>query len=295
MALDLNSSQLRASAIGVLAVLADARHSLILELLPKLDSIEDSWWEVQAQIGRLGATLLRHVDEVQAAGPISLLTKSLVSRMPGTQIIALAAAAPLLERYPALLSTFVDSLLSLPSGQRRQLLMEGPVPVTTANGSAKEAAPLPPTWPALEVASALMDQARAYSLDTLEPPYTEVLTALEPQVTGQWGEWLKNNKDYLYVALCDEELCTAMASFLLALFAAIKEEALPTFSTLLSSLRMLCDSCEPGGVCHQTAVTLLSTLVDQGSPFKKAITDLVSNFDPPMRTSLAELVSKCEG
>uniref|UniRef100_A0A7S2NCQ1 Spermatogenesis-associated protein 4 n=1 Tax=Haptolina brevifila TaxID=156173 RepID=A0A7S2NCQ1_9EUKA len=303
MALDLDSSQLRSSAIGVLAVLADARHGLILELLPKLDSISDSWWEVQAQLGRLGATLLRHVDaRLQSAGPISLLTKSLKSRCPGTQIIALAAAAPLLASYPVLLPTFIDSLLSLPAPQRRLMLLEAgeAVPVTTANGTAKEASPLPPMWQPLQVASALMDQARAYNLDTLEPQYADVLTALESQVgasssAGEWGAWLKTNKDYLYVALCDEELCVPMASFLLALFTRVTEEALPTFSTLLSSLRMLCDSCEPGGLCHRTAITLLSTLLDQGAPFRQAITNLITNFDAPMRASLAELVAKVEG
>jgi len=304
MALDLKESRLRAAAIGVLAVLADVRYNLILELLPKLGAIDDPWWEVQAQMARLCATLLRRMPAEQSTGPLDLLAKALSSRCHATQILALSAAAPTLSTYPDLLPPFIDSLLSLPSDKRIPLLEAGPasaVEVAIAGGAAMEAATLPPVWPALEVATELMASARARKLDTLELPYAEVLTALVPAVStasspAGWAEWLKVNKDYLYVALCEEALCPGVSSFILALFKCVAQDALPTFSTLLTSLKIMCDHGDVGGICHRTVVRLLSDLYDMGPPFAEAITELVTKqFDKPMLSAFDELVKKVEG
>ena len=67
-----------------------------------------------------------------------------------------------------------------------------------------------------------------------------------------------------------------------------------TFSTLLSSLRMLCDSAETGSVCQPTATAFLLGLFESGAPFGDAIKNLVANFDEPMRKVLHELVSSVE-
>ena len=72
------------------------------------------------------------------------------------------------------------------------------------------------------------------------------------------------------------------------------EDVLPTFSTLLSSLRMLCDSAEAGGLCHRTATGFLLDLYHSGPPFSDAIKNLVANFDAPMREVLDQLVSGVE-
>jgi len=98
------------------------------------------------------------------------------------------------------------------------------------------------------------------------------------------------------VALCEEALCPGVSSFILALFKCVAQDALPTFSTLLTSLKIMCDHGDVGGICHRTVVSLLSDLYDMGPPFAEAITELVTKqFDKPMLSAFDELVKKVEG
>ena len=310
LALDLPEPKLRAAAIGTLAVLSDAqvKTDVIFELVPKLNELPDVWWEVSAQLARLGKSLLARtpepvLTEERAAGAVELVAKALGSRCPSAQVVALSSAAPLLAARPVLLPPFVESLLDLPSSTRLALLSEEgePLLLSMAGGGVLAAPTLPAQWPALLVAVALMNAARMRGLDTLEPSYAEVLGALLPPGgmpagvdRAGWTGWLTQNKDYLYVSLCDDELCVPVTAALASLFAALKEEALPTFSTLLSSLRMLCDSAETGSVCQPTATAFLLGLFESGAPFGDAIKNLVANFDEPMRKVLHELVSSVE-
>jgi len=306
-------SRLRASAIGVLAALSELqpeRQHIIRELLPKLAKIDDPWWEVQANMAKLATALLANPpevppDDMDLALPVGLLTKALSSRAPSAQAIALASSVKVLSEYPALLPAFVESLLELPPDLRASLLSEtktnDEVSIATAGGAMIAANTLPNVWPKLAVAQSLMEYARARSLDTLDPAHAEVIAALLPpdmtphelsEGKDKWGEWLKANKDYLYVALCDEDLCIPVTSALLSLFGVLKEEVLVTFSTLLSSLRMLCDQSaetEPT-TCLPTAIMFLLELHGMGAPFTEAITNLVNNFDEPMKGYFADLV-----
>ena len=317
LALDLTDPKLRASAIGVLVVLSDAqlKPDVFFDLVPKLTELKDEWWEALAQMARLGRSLLAltppaALSEARAGAATGLLRKALASRCPSAQAIALSCAAPLLSDHPSLLrQAFTESLLDLPASMRAALLSEDapPISIATAGGGGLAAATLPSLWSPLHVASALMDTARARKLDTLEPSYGEVLTALLPSGAtpnhlfahseagrAAWTEWLKLNKDYLYVSLCDDELCVSATVALASLFTILKEDVLPTFSTLLSSLRMLCDSAEAGGLCHRTATGFLLDLYHSGPPFSDAIKNLVANFDAPMREVLDQLVSGVE-
>ena len=83
------------------------------------------------------------------------------------------------------------------------------------------------------------------------------------------------------------------ASALLRLFDLLQELALPTFSTLFSSLRML---CAPDGhpTCVSTADSLLTSLFQMGEPFSGAVTKLVGEFEPPMRSAMSGAVSLVE-
>ena len=111
-----------------------------------------------------------------------------------------------------------------------------------------------------------------------------------------WREWFLGAKDYLYVALCDPELCDTVCAALLGLYTYLGEEALPTFSTLLSSLRMLfsADAGAAGSTaCQAAAVAFLLKVHELGDPFAKALSLLVSEFDGPMRESqLSEVVAR---
>jgi len=307
LALDLPSSKLRAAAVGMLVTVADQNPAPILALIPKLDALaDDGWWEVQAQLGRLCGALLApskamHFDDEQDPPAIAgMLSKALLNRCPAAQAVVLSSAAPVLASHPALLAPFVESLVAveLPSAMRAVLCGDAPIRLPMAGGATLTAASLPTSWPALMVATALMDTARARSLDTLETAYTEVLSALlspSSLASGaglEWSGWLKANKDYLYVALCDEELCVPVTAALKPLFAFLKEEALPTFSTLLSSLRMVSDNASP--VCASVATDFLLAVLAIGPPFTSALQNLVSNFDPQMRASFVQLCEAVE-
>ena len=260
LALDLTKPSLRASAVGMLVVVAEQNPAPILALIPKLHALaEEGWWETHAQLGRLCAALLSpslapHFAEApdDAAAIVTLLTKILANRQPAAQMVVLSFTAPILETYPQLLAPFIESLLDLHSDQRSALLdTTGAITnLAKAGGGQISLVPLPSSWPGVLVAKDLMSTARARALDTLEVPYTEVLSSLlplaKPEEADQWVEWLcdpdTRTKDYLYVALCDEELCGPITTALLPLFALLGEDSLKTFSTLLSSLRMVCDN-----------------------------------------------------
>ena len=227
LALDLTKPSLRASAVGMLVVVAEQNPAPILALIPKLHALaEEGWWETHAQLGRLCAALLSpslapHFAEApdDAAAIVTLLTKILANRQPAAQMVVLSFTAPILETYPQLLAPFIESLLDLHSDQRSALLdTTGAITnLAKAGGGQISLVPLPSSWPGVLVAKDLMSTARARALDTLEVPYTEVLSSLlplaKPEEADQWVEWLcdpdTRTKDYLYVALCDEEALRA--------------------------------------------------------------------------------------
>ena len=208
---------------------------------------DDPWWEVQAQLAVFAAALLRTGD----CGPhqdklVGMLRKLLEGRSPAAQSAALCASAPLLGTFALLVPPFSASLLSLPPTQRALLLAPGGTPVALPGAGTGSYLAMPPlrSWTPLPVAVELMKAAKTAALDHLDRAHAEVIEAavgdvLDPSDAAGWAAWLVENKDYLYVSLCDEELCEPMANAMLSLFGYLGEGALPTFATLLSSLRML--------------------------------------------------------
>jgi len=301
LALDLPKPELRAAAVAMLVTVAETNPTPVVALLPKLDALADEgWWEIAAQLGRLCGLLLRadglDADETNAI--VMLMAKVLANRQSAAQMVVLSAAAPCLASFPALLPPFVESLLELGSEARAALLSDEPlVHLAKAGGEELAFATLPATWPGVLVASHLFHTARARQLDTLEVPYTEVLSALlphaQPEDRAEWGAFMRDHKDYMYVALCDEELCGPVTAALLPLFTLLLEESLPTFATLLSSLRMVCDNAPAH--CAKVATTFLLDLYALGEPFENALRTMASNFDEPMRECFIEFVKKCEG
>lgn len=303
LALDLASMQLRAAAINMLVTVAGQNAMPILALVPKLHSLsDDGWWEVHAQLGRLCGVLLAAPavltsEDNEAAAIVELLAIVLAKRQPAAQMVALSAASPRLAAYPQLLPPFVESLLELSTAERAAVLAPGgEVELEKAGGEVIAFPTLPVQWPDVLVAETLMATARSRALDTLEVPFTDVLSALLPAARAEeraaWSTWLRENKDYLYVALCDEELCGPITLALKPLFVTLKDDALGSFSTLLSSLRMVCDNAPQH--CAKVATTFLLELVELGEPFTTALRNLVQNFDAPMRDCFATLVQTVE-
>jgi len=301
IALGMASCRLRAAALSMLPVVVGQSRELVVQMLPRLVVIaEDPWWEIQAQLGKVCCALLPGAGE-EAPQVITLLKGVLDNRCPSVQSLVLSETAPLLAARPALLAPFLQNLLAMPVPQRALLLAPGsdPVPLPAVSSDSYALNPLPASWPALAVATELILSTKAAKLDNLESSHAQVLAALlagpfNPAEQSEWRDWLLSAKDYLYVALCDEELCDSMAASLLSLFAFVQDGALPTFSTLLSSLRMLFQP-EVSPVCQSVAVSFLTQLYERGPPFTGAIFDLVSNFDANLRASaLSQLVARVE-
>jgi len=152
---------------------------------------------------------------------------------------------------------------------------------------------------ALSLAESTRIVSRRRKLEHLLSAHAEVLVAVMSQpLAGAerdgWQSWLKTYKDYLYVGLCDEDLCKLIADVLLRLFGVLSELAIPTFSTLFSSLRIIA-APDSHPACQASADSLLVTLFQMGEPFAGAIAKLVGNFEPPMRTAMSQAVKLVEG
>lgn len=299
LAVDLESRHLRAAAVGMLVTVAEHNSEPILALLPKLHTLaDDGWWEVHAQLGRLCAKLLgvdSQEDDHVTLAIVTLLSKLLNNRQPAAQMVILASTAPVLARTPELAAPFIDSLLALGPDERAACLnVDSMVTLEKAGRDTMTFANLPSQWPSLLVAQTLMLTAREHQLDTLEVPYVDVITALLPYALAddkaEWSQWLRDNKDYLYVALCDEELCRPVTASLLPLFTILQDECLPTFATLLSSLRMVCDNAP--ALCTTVATDFLLKLHELGEPFEGALRNLTVNFDEPMKAAFSTLVER---
>ena len=304
--LGMSSSRLRAAATSMLPTLAAHNPPTILRLLPRLSALAaDGWWEVQAQTARVCVSLLAQpaaLDAAAAAELTRLLCGALASRNPSVAAVALSEAAPLLATSPDLLEPSLRALLLLPPPQRAALLLpSADAPALPLTSASYALAPLPASWPALAVARELLAGVKSAQLPCLEPAHAEVIAALATGALDDhgrdgWREWFLGAKDYLYVALCDPELCDTVCAALLGLYTYLGEEALPTFSTLLSSLRMLfsADAGAAGSTaCQAAAVAFLLKVHELGDPFAKALSLLVSEFDGPMRESqLSEVVAR---
>jgi len=251
----------------------------VLQMQPRLSMlVEEPWWEVAAALGRVCCTLLilpGAAAAAEAPALVQILLTVLGNRNPRVLATVLPLCAALLPFQPPLASPFVAALLEIPSKEREFVL----------SSSA--------SWPSLAVAEALLSEAKQQQLENLVSAHAEVLcavlsTPLDPRDREGWQAWLKANKDYLYVGLCDEDLCKNISTALLPLFALLQELALPTFSTLFSSLRMLCGP--DYAACQGTADELLVALVGLGDPVAGAIAKLVAEFEPQMRSALPQSV-----
>ena len=259
-------------------------HQMVLQMLPRLSMlVEEPWWEVVVGLGRTCcAVLVIPAAASSSEGPalLGILSAVLNNRNPRVLSSVLPDCAALLLTQPQLGGAFTGALLGLPQKERAFVLQ----------GAA--------AWPSLAVAQSLLDQAKVQQLDHLVSAHAEVLFAilggpLAAAQRDQWQLWLKTNKDYLYVGLCDEDLCQYISQALLRLFELLQELALPTFTTLFSSLRMICQPDGPRD-CQGQADSLLSSLHRMGDPFSGAVSKLVAEFEPQMRAALPSAVHLVE-
>ena len=189
-----------------------------------------------------------------------------------------------------LLPPFVRGLAALPRPQRAALFAQADatVPVPAASSLEFELKPLAGRWPALSVCTELICGLKAAKTPRLDAGHAEIIAAAAAGAAAAeeegWAQWLVDAKNYLYVALCDEELCEAASSALLSLCASVRGGVLPTFPTLLSSLRMVFGG-RGAERCQDTALALLESLLAIGEPLTCAVVGLVGTFDAELKTS----------
>ena len=284
IALGMPSCRLRAAALGMLPVVSKINYQMGLQMLPRLQPLVDEpWWEVAAGLGRVCCTLLAipaAATSSEAGALLDILLSVLGNRNPRVLSMVLPECAALLPSQLPLGAPFAGALLGLPTKERAFVLQSAA------------------SWPALAVAQALLGLAKEQQLDHLASAHAEVLLAvlrgaLAAADSEQWVLWLKANKDYLYVGLCDEDLCSDMSRALLLLFGLLQDLALPTFATLFSSLRML-SGPEGHRDCQAQADILLTSLLRMGAPFAGAVSKLVAEFEPSMRIALPGVVQLVE-
>ena len=117
--------------------------------------------------------------------------------------------------------------------------------------------------------------------------------ALDDHGRDGWRKWT-SRQGLLYVALCDPELCDTVCAALLGLYAYLGEEALPTFSTLLSSLRMLF-SADAGAATRPRArppFAFLLKVHELGDPFAKALCSSSRSSTAGCESQLSEVVAR---
>ena len=293
----------RAAALSMLPTLAKYNEVLVLQMLPRLEPlIEDSWWEVQAQLAKTAAAILEHIDPSHEEAPrVVALVQAIVTRYESPNIlkIALNALAPVTERHPAVSSLFVQCCLDMPPQFRDNLFGPlddvQPVQVLGATSETYDVESLPDKWAPAAVAVALSEIIRNAGLANLEVEHLSVLRACVASVAGisdedseRWVAVFDNLKDYLYVSLCDEELVGQASTAFEGLLSILDPQTvISSFPSLLSSLLMLF----PDGheMCQESVVALLSGLA-QDERYSADIQDLAAQFPPQLsglRTALS--------
>lgn len=283
----------RAAALSMLPAIIEQNEALVLNMLGRLEPmVEDSWWEVQAQLLQACAALLSRIGpEDENAARVYAIADTIMTRYtsPNIQKIGLTCLAGSIEAHPQMCKSYVQYLFSLPHHFRMNLLGPveevEPVQILGATASNYDIDSLPSRWNSYKVAAAAVELILEAKLANLEKEHIAVLQAavasaadgVADDEVAPWGELFVSMKDFFYVSLCDEELCDGAVeifeSFLSFLPAAT---VIKTFPTLLSSLLMIF----PGGeaVCQQAALTFLDGVRERGGEFAAEIANLAQSF-----------------
>ncbi len=301
--LSLPKPSLRAAALSMLTVVVDESHQIVLSMLDRLEALaSDEWWEVRAQLLLVCSYLLEHLggsaeqgsaDEKQGQGSRvrALAAKVLLSSSnPNILKVGLSYLARNLRAHPALARPYLTALCTAPETLRNSLLgpaeqVQGVEVMGRVVGSYSIIS-VPTAWPGLLVAVALGSLVKEQGLAALEPRHALILAAAvrssvredASHLPGRegWAKVFTELKDYIYVALCDDEIADTAAQIIRDVFAAVGTPVFATLPTFASVLQMLF----PDGIhkCQQTAQDLITDLFKLGPPFDRAITQTLSGL-----------------
>jgi len=287
--LGMASQQLRAACLSILPIAANQNPELVLS---KLDLLEQAghadWWEVHAQLVVVYATLLDAMDgdNAQAQQVYALLQKSVEQcSNPDVLKIALSHLAPCLSTHPGLSQLYASILLHIPSVM---LSGNGMMP-GLLNDSNMHALTLPPDmpvnhyrlislpteWDAVTVASGLAKEIRAQSLVNLKSAHLEIFHAclrsgVGPDDKAAWTSIFNDLKEFLYVALCDSEICAVAIEVLQVLFTSLDSNDIKlTFETMTKSLKLLYPSGDE--VCRGLVAGFLTDVMKIHQDFRESL------------------------
>lgn len=278
---------IRAAALSMLTVVVEEKATLVFDMLNRLqDLVEDENWEVRAQLVLCCSYLLDHTAESSdnAARVRYIIAQVLAtSASPNLIKVALSYLAKTLTTHPGVADAYLAALLAAPADLRENLLgpqdkVAGVDLLGRVVGNYRIIS-LPTEWSAQAISSALVRLVRSKSLSNLSAAHLSVFrhcaeaiaheATSSVEVRERWVQLFQDLKDYVYVALCDVELCTEACNTLRLVFHGLGPAVFPTLPTLSSTLQML----YPGGDkrCQQSVQDFLTELFNTGSPWDRAV------------------------
>lgn len=209
----------RTSALAVLSHLAQVSPDHVIACIEELEGlVTDSWWEVRAQLLQCAGILMTKLGPED--GLLSLVLQLFtVTSNKNVMRIGLIYLATALNK-PELNKRYVDCLLAVPLELRKAVLSTQEIAESASEGlyvlgtntQKYKLGGAPLIWDALMVATSLAGQVKDMELDNLDMAHIEILTAcLLHEPTEAWLDVYEALKDYLFVALCDYEICTQAA------------------------------------------------------------------------------------
>ena len=318
-----SSPHIRSSALAVFSHIAILNYTPVLSIIHHLRNFtEDNWWEVRAQVLQCTGTLLSILDPAaeEHQDHISQLTEiansMLKSNATGNVLrVALVYLAPALNKQPGLCEKYVNCLLSVTPDIRRtvlqtpaetetQTMLEEGIVVLGPSAQRYKVGGAPLLWNTLEIATNLATVVR--SLENLESAHVDVLKAClikEPTDVNLWGPIFDTLKDYLFVGLCDPEICYSICQILKRILGA---KALTTYcvrsakETFVKALNLLFTTSMESE-CIETTSDLFKSLFQDydSSELKGFVRQTIKAFGDKYaetfkKTPLADLLQELE-
>jgi hypothetical protein len=281
-----SAPSVRTAALAVFSHLGSLNYQPVLYVVPHLRHLaEDSWWEVRAQVLQCAASLLNAIDDTteDVKEMESLVTlKDVVGLclVPTTHRsvlrVGLVYLAPVLYKHPYFADLYVECLLSLSPDlsaailgtsleSETQSLIEEGLFVLGPSTQRYKLGGVPLLWDPTIVANALALHVKRNALENLEEQHVEVLKAClmqEPSDLQKWYGVFDILKEYVFVGLCDPEICTS-AAFILRRFltaSALQERTIKVSRETLQKTLQLLLSGEPQESTVEVCFELLRSL-----------------------------------
>ena len=228
------SAYVRTAALAIFSQLTTLKHAAVLGIVPQLRALSsDPWWEVRAQVVQCSGTLLSYLDqdtEDTKDQVYALLEAVLGAFHPFANKnilrVGLVYLAPALQNHKELRKVYLDCLLQMPeevlkvlletSMQDSQNLMEEGMFVLGSNTQRYKLGGCPLVWEPGVIASQLAEEVKN-NHENLEASHVEILkAAMQSKLEKKdlWIEVFEKLQEYLFVGLCDLEICNSVKEVL---------------------------------------------------------------------------------